>query len=195
MREARETHRDPFEALLALLPQTLYSFGCILFRGKIVDVQRETRSGFALGRTTIESLRWRGAMEIRFQNENLIARVDGKVRAIVPDLICVLDGATAEPITTEMLRYGQRVTVMAVAVPPIMRTPEALAVFGPPASAWPSRSARSSSWRPASDAAYERSDWKIWRAAPPFSERAGAATRTSAASWRNGRWTSAAGSR
>ncbi len=37
-----------------------------------------------------------------------------------------------EPITTETLRYGQRVTVMAVAVPPIMRTPEALAVFGPP---------------------------------------------------------------
>ncbi|GAB1361087.1 hypothetical protein MASR1M32_03230 [Rhodobacter sp.] len=70
-------------------------------------------------------------MEIEIQNENLIARVDGEVRAIVPDLICIMDSETAEPITTENLRYGQRVTVMAVSVPEIMRTPEALAVFGP----------------------------------------------------------------
>ena len=131
IREAREAHRDPFEALLALLPQTPYSFGTILFRGKIIDLQRETRNGFALGRTTIASLDAGSRLELQFQNENLVAREDGKLRAIVPDLICVLDSATAEPITTEMLRYGQRVTVMAVAVPPIMRTPEALAVFGP----------------------------------------------------------------
>ncbi len=37
----------------------------------------------------------------------------------------------AEPITSEDLRYGQRVTVLAVSVPEIMRTPEALKVFGP----------------------------------------------------------------
>jgi len=70
-------------------------------------------------------------MEIEIQNENLIARVGGVVKAIVPDLICIMDSETAEPITTENLRYGQRVSVMAVAVPEIMRTPEALAVFGP----------------------------------------------------------------
>ena len=40
-------------------------------------------------------------------------------------------GATAEPVTTESLRFGQRVKVMAVSVPPIMRTPEALDAFGP----------------------------------------------------------------
>ena len=50
---------------------------------------------------------------------------------MVPDLICILDSETAEPITTEELRYGQRVKVMAVTVPPIMRTPEALKVWGP----------------------------------------------------------------
>ena len=131
IREAREQHCDPFRALIELLPSTPYSFGCILFDGKIVDVRRETRNGFALGRTTIRSLNGSSTMELEFQNENLIARDGNEVRAIVPDLICVLDSATAEPITTETLRYGQRVKVMAVAVPPIMRTPEALAVFGP----------------------------------------------------------------
>jgi uncharacterized protein len=42
-----------------------------------------------------------------------------------------MEGETAEPITTEMLRYGQRVVVLAVAVPAIMRSKEALALFGP----------------------------------------------------------------
>lgn len=132
IRRARATHADPFAALLDLLPKTPYAFGKIIFEGKIVDLLRETTQGFAKGRARIEGLEgWTGTMEIEIQNENLVARHDGKIKAIVPDLICVLDSETAEPITTETLRYGQRVTVMGVAVPPIMRTPEALAVFGP----------------------------------------------------------------
>ena len=75
----------------------------------------------------------RRRLELVFQNEYLIARSGAQLLAIVPDLICVLDSETAEPITTEMLRYGQRVKVMGVSVPAIMRTAEALAVFGPAA--------------------------------------------------------------
>jgi len=132
LRLARQQHRNPFDALLEMLPNTHYNYARVIFRGKITDMQRETREGFSMGRTVIEGLdEWQGEMEILIQNENLIARVDGEMRAIVPDLICIMDSETAEPITTEQLRYGQRVTVMAVAVPQIMRTPEALAVFGP----------------------------------------------------------------
>ncbi len=132
IREARQGHINPFQALLDLLPQTPYSFGKIIYRGKIVDIFRETRAGFAAGLCKIQGLdEWPGIMEIEIQNENLTARVDGELKAIVPDLICIMDSETAEPITTETLRYGQRVTVMGVAVPPIMRTPEALAIFGP----------------------------------------------------------------
>ena len=57
--------------------------------------------------------------------------LESLVLAMVPDLICVLDRETAEPITTEGLKYGQRVRVVGVSVPPAMRTPQALAVFGP----------------------------------------------------------------
>ena len=74
-----------------------------------------------------------GAFEIQFQNENLIARRDGEVVAIVPDLICVVDHETAEPITTEGLRYGQRVRVLGISTPDMMRTEGALAAFGPAA--------------------------------------------------------------
>ncbi len=88
-----------------------------------------------MGRVLLEG---RGACvgrrcEIQFQNEHLIAREDGRVLAIVPDLIAILDAATAEPITTEGLKYGQRVTVLGISAAPIMRTQEALAVFGPKA--------------------------------------------------------------
>jgi DUF917 family protein len=132
LREAKANHQNPLDALLALMPQTLYNHARVIFSGKMVDVQRETRNGFSIGRARIDGLApWSGSMQIEIQNENLIATVDGVVKAIVPDLICIMDSESAEPITTEELRYGQRVTVVAVAVPEIMRTPEALAVFGP----------------------------------------------------------------
>ena len=124
LREAKTNHQNPIEALLRMLPETLYSYGRVIWRGKVIDVKRETKMGWALGFAKIEGVEeWKGVMEIQIQNENLIARVGGTVRAIVPDLICVMEAETAEPITTEYLRYGQRVVVVSVAVPPIMRTP------------------------------------------------------------------------
>jgi hypothetical protein len=132
LREAKARHINPFEALLTFLPTTLYSYATVIYTGKIADMQRETRNGFSIGRVRIAGFgQYEGVMEIEIQNENLIARVNGVVKAIVPDLICIMDSETAEPITTEVLRYGQRVTVISVSVPELMRTPEALAVFGP----------------------------------------------------------------
>lgn len=132
LREAKHRHLNPIDELLKMLPETQYSYGRVIWRGKVIDVRRETKLGWALGVARIEGMdEWAGVMEIQIQNENLLARVDGKVKAIVPDLICVMEAETAEPITTEYLRYGQRVVVVAVAVPPIMRTPAALDVFGP----------------------------------------------------------------
>ncbi len=132
LRRARVEHRNPIDALLGFLPTPLYRYGRVIYAGKMIDVQRETKAGFAMGCALIEGLApFQSVMEIEIQNENLVARVDGKVKAIVPDLICIMNTETAEPITSEDLRYGQRVTVLAVSVPEIMRTPEALKVFGP----------------------------------------------------------------
>ncbi|MBM3517787.1 MAG: DUF917 domain-containing protein [Alphaproteobacteria bacterium] len=131
---ARRRHADPFATLIALLKDTHYGFAKVLFRGKLVALHRETKHGFAIGYAAIEGLDdWSGRLVVTFQNENLEARVNGTVKAIVPDLICLLDSETAEPVTTERLRYGQRLTAMGVSVPPIMRTPAALQVFGPQA--------------------------------------------------------------
>ena len=104
----------------------------MLFHGEIVDLRRETTRGFAVGHCRLAPLGGKGApFEIEFQNENLVARQDGRIRAVVPDFVCVVDAESAEPITTEALRYGQRVKVIAASAAPVMRTPEALAIFGP----------------------------------------------------------------
>jgi DUF917 family protein len=136
VREARHSSGDPFRELLRFLRTTPYYQHCrLLFEGKTVDLLRETKAGWALGRVVIEGT---GAcagrrLEVQFQNEHLVAREGEIVRAIVPDLIAVLDAASAEPITTEGLKYGQRVRVLGVSAAPIMRSAAALAVFGPQA--------------------------------------------------------------
>lgn len=134
IRLAREEHRSPFEAIAEVLAQTLYSHLRELFVGKVVDVERRTTEGFAKGRATIAPVEGGGdSLEILFQNENLVAKRGDELVAIVPDLICVVDHETAEPITTEGLRYGQRVRVLGISTPDLMRTPEALDTFGPAA--------------------------------------------------------------
>lgn len=134
IRQARQEHRDPFAAIIELLKTTPYKFGAVIFEGKVIDVFRRTTEGFAKGRAILEATsNEREQMELIFQNEHLVARVNGQLKAIVPDLICVLDSETAEPITTEAIKYGQRVKIMSVSVPEIMRTPAALKVFGPAA--------------------------------------------------------------
>ena len=134
IRVAREEKRSPFDAIQDTLATTLYQHVRTLFEGKVVDVDRRTTEGFAKGVARIAPADGgQGELEIRFQNENLIALRDGDMVAIVPDLICVVDGDSAEPITTEGLRYGQRVRVLGISTPEMMRTPAALAAFGPDA--------------------------------------------------------------
>jgi DUF917 family protein len=124
---------DPVQSLLGYLRTTQYYRHCReIFDGKIIDLMRETARGFSVGRCTLQALDGSGSrMEIAFQNENLVARQDGRLRAMVPDLICIVDRETAEPITTETLKYGLRAKVIAASVPPTMRTPPAIACFGP----------------------------------------------------------------
>ncbi|MGI5131490.1 DUF917 domain-containing protein [Pseudonocardia sp. CA-107938] len=131
VREAREELRDPVAALAEVLSTTLYAHLRVLFTGKVTDVERRTVDGFARGRAHVTSFDGTSTLRTRFQNETLVAEVDGEVVCIVPDLICILEAESAEPITTEALRYGQRVVVVGISTPDLMRTPEALATFGP----------------------------------------------------------------
>jgi DUF917 family protein len=102
-------------------------------RGKVTDVERTVTDGFTVGQARLrpDGGGDAGEVTIRFQNENLVATRDGAVLTIVPDLICVVEAETYEPITAERLRYGQRVQVLAIGTPDIMRSGAALRIFGP----------------------------------------------------------------
>ncbi len=133
IREARQAHGDSLVYLADALQPTIYGEPRLLFEGKVEDVLRRTTEGFVKGSATIRPLGHGPSLKLTFQNEHLIAEADGEPLAVVPDLICVLDMETAEPITTEGMRYGQRVRVVAITPPEIMRTSAALEVFGPKA--------------------------------------------------------------
>ena len=124
---ARKRREDPIGAILETCP------GKVLFSGKVVDLDRRTAAGFARGSVTIDGLGEYsgGRLEIEFQNENLIARRDGETICTVPDLICAVDTERGEPITTELMRYGFRVTILGFPAPMLWTTPEALAIAGP----------------------------------------------------------------
>jgi DUF917 family protein len=70
-------------------------------------------------------------MTINFQNEWIVAHRDGEAIAMSPDLICVLDSVSGEAVGSETIRYGQRVTVMALPPPTVFLSPRGLAHVGP----------------------------------------------------------------
>ncbi|HEV2334871.1 MAG TPA: DUF917 domain-containing protein [Stellaceae bacterium] len=127
VREAQRHHADPIAAILD------EAQGKQLFRGKVVDVARRTTEGFLRGRAAIEGLdEDRGSrLEIAFQNEWVVASKGGAAIAMSPDLICVLDTVTGHAAGTETIRYGMRVTVVALPAPPVFLTPKGLEHVGP----------------------------------------------------------------
>jgi uncharacterized protein len=127
VREAQRRHADPVAAILE------EARGKLLFRGKVVDVDRRATEGFLRGRTTIEGLdEDRGArLEIAFQNEWVVAWRNGLPCAMSPDLICVLDTVSGEAFGTETIGYGRRVSIVALPAPPVFLTGKGLEHVGP----------------------------------------------------------------
>lgn len=125
--EAAEAGMTPEEYFLH------FTGGFKLFKGKIVDVLRETRGSFNFGRAVLEGTGdYQGSRAIvDFQNENLQCVVDGEVRATVPDLICLVDPETFIPIPTDALRYGKRVLAVGLPCFEMWRTPRGLELVGP----------------------------------------------------------------
>ncbi|KJX93030.1 hypothetical protein TI39_contig4441g00002 [Zymoseptoria brevis] len=115
---------------------------CILFRGKIVEVERRLFKGHSYGSITIASLSSQeeedsstsqasrmparvsgGTLTIPFKNENLYAEhtSDGGAKTVicsVPDLICVLDTGSGRSLGVPEFKYGFRVTVLGITCSP-----------------------------------------------------------------------------
>ncbi|CAF2799725.1 unnamed protein product [Rotaria sp. Silwood2] len=97
--------------------------------GKVVSVERNTGAGFARGHVIVDV---EGRMlTIDFQNENLVARFEDNILASVPDLITLVEQDSGEPLSTETVKYGCRVSVLVLPASETMSTQEALKYVGP----------------------------------------------------------------
>jgi DUF917 family protein len=114
--------------------EEFFSFtgGRKIFAGKLIDIDRRTTEGFARGTAVVEHFDDpTRTLRIEIQNEMLLALEDGEVIVTPPDLICVIDHETADPITTEGLTYGQRINVLALPCAREWHRPGMLEVVGP----------------------------------------------------------------
>jgi uncharacterized protein len=128
VRATQSGHGDVIDAVAGRLE------GRAMFAGKVVDVDRRTEGGWTkaefrlagigddAGRTTT----------IHAQNEFLAATDQhGRVLVSTPDLIILLDHETGQPMTTEDLRYGCRVAVVAAPCDPRWRSEAGIELAGP----------------------------------------------------------------
>ncbi|HET9538265.1 MAG TPA: DUF917 domain-containing protein [Mesorhizobium sp.] len=124
---ARKAHRDPIAAVVET------ENGITVFRGKVRDVMRRTTEGWLRGTVVLEGLDENAGDSFRvdFQNEFSVAWLNEEVRVTVPDLICLMDSLSGEAIGTETVRYGQRVTVIALPAPAILMSSKGLKHVGP----------------------------------------------------------------
>ena len=124
---ARQAHADPVAAIINECR------GKLLFTGKVLDVQRRTTEGFLRGKAELQGLGKDAGeqLTIHFQNEFSIAYRDGEAIVMTPDLICVVDSVSGDGIGTDVLRYGQRVTVLALPAPPVFLSAKGLQNVGP----------------------------------------------------------------
>ncbi|KAF2261868.1 hypothetical protein CC78DRAFT_521148 [Lojkania enalia] len=131
--------------------------GRVLFKGKIVGVERTLRMGHVYGEVIIEGAdisdmsrtgesAYAGKIKIPFKNENIAAirmpedgnDVVGEERnedviAIVPDLISVIDAQNGEAIGTPEYRYGLLVIVIGITASERWTSPRGVEIGGPKA--------------------------------------------------------------
>lgn len=127
LREAREKEEDPAAQVAKA------GDGYLLFKGNVKNFTWEDSAGFTLGDTYIEGKGEYSGDEYRiwYKNENIIAWKNGKIHVTVPDLICILDGKTGNPITNPNFDIGTEVTVIGLPSPKEWRTEKGLDTFGP----------------------------------------------------------------
>ena len=126
-RAISEAQEDPVQAVIDV------TGAARIIDGKVVDIERRIQDGFVKGLLTIEGTKGDAGktLEIDIQNEYLVARLDGRLVAMVPDIITLLDEQTGEAIHTERLKYGQRLVAIAFPCPPVWRTERGLEIAGP----------------------------------------------------------------
>lgn len=111
--------------------------GRLLGSGRVVEVARHViadgGAAFGRGSLCVVDSASRAVIRIETENEYLLALVDGIPVVSTPDLLCVLDHRTLQPIAVDAIRTGDEVVVVALPGPTWWHQPDRLTHVGPEA--------------------------------------------------------------
>lgn len=124
---ARQRNEDPVAAIVQECN------GKMIFTGKVIDVERQTTEGYLRGKAELEGLGddKGDRFTLWFQNEFSVGFRDDEPIVMTPDLICAVDTVSGDGIGTDVLRYGQRISVLALPAPSVFLSPKGLEAVGP----------------------------------------------------------------
>ncbi|NIQ08125.1 MAG: DUF917 family protein, partial [Candidatus Korarchaeota archaeon] len=116
---------DPISTVLSELG------GFRLFDGIVNNSEQKTEGGFTfVNMTLVGKHRSAGSkLELKAKNEVLLAKKDGKLAAIAPDIITPLHPETGKCITAEKIEAGQELVVAAFPAPRKWRTDSGLELW------------------------------------------------------------------
>lgn len=115
IREAREAGETQMVKKLA---EKIGAY--ILAEGTVVSVEDEDREGYYWGTITVRSIEDE-EFKIWFKNENHVCWKNGQPYVSSPDLICIVDKDTAEPIPNPKMKGAKEVAILALPCKPQLR--------------------------------------------------------------------------
>jgi len=127
VREAKAAGSDPIDAARVV------GDGYKLFEGRVGTSTWADADGFLVGDVTVMGTgEYAGqSLFLDYKNEHLVAQLDGKTIATCPDLITMVDKATADGINNPDFVKGQEVVILGFRCDPLWRTQAGLDVFAP----------------------------------------------------------------
>ncbi|HEY5260334.1 MAG TPA: DUF917 domain-containing protein [Rhabdochlamydiaceae bacterium] len=103
--------------------------GVCLTIGVVHEVQQEIKKGFLQGSVKIRSEA--REVELIYQNEYLLAKEGEEILATTPDILAIVELESGTPITSDGLRYGLQVALLAIPAPKMWQTDLGLTLVGP----------------------------------------------------------------
>ncbi len=127
IREARESGRDPVQAIVDVVN------GWLLFKGTVIEKEWEDKEGYYWGTHKLKGMDEFKGREFKywFKNENHISWMDGKPYVTSPDIFSAVDLGTGKPRTNPSIKEGDKLAIIGMKAREQFRTSKGLKIVGP----------------------------------------------------------------
>ncbi|WP_301173440.1 DUF917 domain-containing protein [Brevibacillus nitrificans] len=122
------------EAVLSdVFGNSIYGKPRKLIEGKVTELQRHFNGESTTGTMIVEGtgLYTGEQLEVAFHHEYLAVKQDNQILTSIPDLICVWNVDTGQPILVEELEQNRKIWVLTIPSPSLLKNPKVLDVVVP----------------------------------------------------------------